>query len=704
MVAVLSGMRFFVPLLFLLLRAAPAATGEPSVRSPVRELLATATAEGFTGSQVMVEGVVTWADADAGRYFFLQDGTGGIRVNYAEGTGPTTGDQLRVTGLLSSGPFAPVVEQGIFQRLGQGQVPKVMFGSGGGLLNGAFNGEWVETDGWIRTAEMVDGDTLVAVLDSGASRISFRVSNVKRIDPATIIAAKVRVRGVASPIRSREATGQLVEVQVLVPREEEIFWGQREKTSPWDQPPTPLRTAFRYHPGQTRGDRLKVRGKLVHVAGDTAWLHDGDVGLALRGSRIPKLKRGDRVEAVGFRDLQDFLPVLSDVIVRPDPGAEIELRPKELPAWNLRNGLHHADYVAVAGHLLDRIETPDGGERRQLVLALQSPRGMFTAELDTTGSGPQAETWETGSLLQVTGICAVQTDPSGDPAGFKLIVPDAASITVLRSAPFFTVRRMLVILSLALGVLLALAITAFLLARRNTRLRTEVRERQAVAAERGRLARDLHDTLEQGLTGLQLQIRGIGLSLKDLPSEARTRLDTMKDLVKQCRTEVRQSIWDLRGEALEDFDLGDALHRMAQSLFLGSGTRVEFRQHRDGRKIPGLIGDNLLRIGQEAMTNILKHAQASVIEIELITTADRVSLGVSDDGRGLSARTAGETRRGRFGLVGMEERAARIGATLDIENRPGGGTIVKVEVPLQPETPAPEIHETQPHLQDSRRG
>jgi signal transduction histidine kinase len=375
--------------------------------------------------------------------------------------------------------------------------------------------------------------------------------------------------------------------------------------------------------------------------------------------------------------------VLSDVIVRPDPGPEIELQPKEMPASQLQDGLHHADLVSVSGHLLDRIETPAGSQRRQLVLALQSPRGMFTAELDTPPSGLPAEAWETGSLLQVTGICAVQTDPAGDPAGFKMIVPDAASITVLKPAPFFTVRRMLILLSVTLGVLLAVAIVTFLLARRNTRLETEMNERRAVAAERGRLARDLHDTLEQGLTGLQLQIHGIGLALNGVPPETRARLDTMKNLVKQCRTEVRQSISDLRAEGLENFDLGDALHRMAQSLFLGSGTRVEFRQHREGGKIPGLVGDNLLRIGQEAMTNVLKHAQARLIEIELTITDGSASLSVSDDGQGITNRPSQGT--GHFGLVGMEERAARIGATLSIRRRPGGGTTVQVDVPFQAE-------------------
>ncbi len=677
-------MRFSALLLFLVLRTVPAAAAEPPVQS-VREVQAAATAEGFSGAEVTLEGVVTWADEDAGRYFFLQDATGGMRLNYEEGSGPMTGDQVRASGRLSPGPFAPVIERAVFQRLGAGLIPKDKFGSGGGLLNGSYNGEWIETDGWIRTAEMVDDDTMVAVLDSGASRISIRVSNVKSVDPPASIAAKIRVRGVASPMRSREATGQLVEVQVLVPREEEIIWDQRESVSPWERPPIPLRTAFRYHPGQTRGDRLKVRGKVVHISGDTAWLHDGDAGLALRGSGIAGLETGARVEAVGFRDLQDFLPVLSDVIIRPDPGPEIELRPKDLPTTKLQDGLHHADHVSAAGHLLDRIETPAESGQVHLVLALQSPRGVFTAELDAPASDLPADAWEAGSLLQITGICAVQTDSSGEPAGFKMLVPDAASISVLKPAPYFTVRRMLILLSITLGVLLAVTTAAFLLVRRNTRLETEVRERHAIAAERGRLARDLHDTLEQGLTGLQLQIRGVGLSLKDAPPETRARLDTMRNLVKQCSTEVRQSIWDLRAETWENFDLGEALHRMAQALFLGSGVRVEFHQRREGGKVPGLIGDNLLRIGQEAMTNVLKHAQASVIGIEFITTADSASLTVRDDGRGLSEQPSAQDRRGHFGLVGMEERAERIGATLTVENRPDGGTIVNVEVPLQPE-------------------
>jgi len=651
----------------------------------VRELQTAAMGENGKGPEVALEGVVTWADPSAGKFFYLQDATGGIRVNYTGETGPVSGDKLHVRGISNPGSFAPFIEATSFRNLGKARMPVAPYGSGGGLLNGSFNGEWVETDGWIRTAEFIDKETLMVVLDSGAARISLRVSHASKYEPEKIIAAKVIAFGVASPVRSREATGQLVEVQILVPRAEEFHPDQREKISPWDKPPTPLRSVFRYQPGQTRGDRVRIRGEVMMTSGDIAWLHDGDAGLTIRGG-TKGLKRGDRIEAVGFRDLQDFLPVFSDVIVKPDTGPAIKRQPKHLAASELQDGLHHADHVAVTGHLLDRIETPVADGKQHLVLALQSPRGVFTAELDSPESKSTTDAWETGSLLEVTGICVVQTNASGEPAGFKILVPDAAGIRVVKAAPFFTVGRMLVILCITLAILLAFAIAAYLLARRNTRLRSQMSERQAIATERGRLARDLHDTLEQGLTGLQLHIRGITLSLDDDQKETRTRLETMRDLVKQCRTEVRQSIWDLRAEALENYDLGDAIHRMAQSVFLGSGTRVEFQQRREGGKIPGLIGDNLLRIAQEAMTNALKHAQATLIEIELITTPTSASLSVCDNGLGLSSMP--HDRRGHFGLVGMEERAKRIGANLQVESQPNGGTSVRVEVPLPTEEPA----------------
>lgn len=652
---------------------------------PIREIQTASTVEPFAESQVTAQGVVTWVEGGSGVGFYIQDSSGGLLVKQEKGPGPKVAERVRVRGMLGRGDFAPLIRHAEFQSLGQGAMPDIARASGGGLLNGSFNAERVETDGWIRSAEMIDSATMVGVLDSGASRISFRIPNVKTLKPEKLIAAKAWVRGVASPVRSRGTIRQLVEVQVLANGEEDLRWEQRETTSPWKLPPTPLRNAFQYHPGQTRGERLHVRGKVVMVADGVAWLHDGDAGLAMRGADVAKVHRGDQVEAVGFRDLEDFLPVLSDVVIRPDNGPETDLRPKQVQEPRPGEGLHHGDFVAVTGLLLDRIDAPIGSADPRLVLALQSDHGVFTAELDARNSGRLAQL-EIGSLLLVTGISSMQTDMTGETTGFKMLVPDAASVTVVEAAPFFTTRRLLILLSITLAILLAAALWAYFLAQRNLRLRAEMREKVAVSAERSRLARDLHDTLEQGLTAIHLQLHGIGPSQEEASGETQERLGAARQLVQQCHSEIRRSIWNLRSDTLEHFDLGDALHRAAQSLFLGSRTRVEFSQQTGETRIPNLIGDNVLRIGQEAITNALKHADASTLRIRLTTTGNLVSLEVGDDGNGFNPSTAADGRTGHFGLVGMRERTERIGGKLSITSQPGEGTTIRIEVPLVSET------------------
>lgn len=648
---------------------------------PIREIQTASTVEPFAESTVTAQGVVTWVEGGAGPGYYIQDASGGLLVKQETGPCPKVAERVRVRGLLARGDFAPLIRQVQYQSLGPGAMPDIERASGGGLLNGSFNAERVETDGWIRSAEMIDPTTMVGVLDSGASRISFRIPNVKTLKPEKLIAAKTWVRGVASPIKSRGTIRQLVEVQVLANGEQDLRWEQRESTSPWNLPHTPLRNAFQYHPGQTRGERLHVRGKVVMVADGIAWLHDGDAGLAMRGADVAKIRQGDQVEAVGFRDLEDFLPVLSDIVIRTDQVTATVLEPKQIQSPRPGEGLHHGDFVAVTGRLLDRIAAPIGSADPRLVLALQSDHGVFTAELDAGNSGRLAHL-ETGCLLRVDGISAMQTDMTGETTGFKMLVPDAASVTVVEAAPFFTTRRLLILLSITLAILLAAALWAYYLAQRNLRLRAEMREKVAVSAERSRLARDLHDTLEQGLTAIHLQLHGIGPSQEEASGETQERLSAARQLVQQCHSEIRRSIWNLRSDTLEHFDLGDALHRAAQSLFLGSRTKVEFRQQTGETRIPHLIGDNVLRIGQEAITNALKHADASTLRIHLTTTGKLISLEVRDDGHGFDPATAADGRTGHFGLVGMRERTERIGGKLGITSQPGEGTTIRIEVPL----------------------
>jgi signal transduction histidine kinase len=202
-----------------------------------------------------------------------------------------------------------------------------------------------------------------------------------------------------------------------------------------------------------------------------------------------------------------------------------------------------------------------------------------------------------------------------------------------------------------------------------------MRERQAVTAERTRLAGDIHDTLEQGLTAIQLRL----YSMDSGDGKTDLDLDAARSLVQQCHLEMRQSVWNLRSQSSDHFNLGEALERTARSLALGSPIAVELEQQDFSMRLPLLIEDNLLRIGQEALANAVKHAQASRLTIQLAATPSQATLVIADNGHGMR----GAFRKpGHFGIIGMEERAARIGGNLAISSSPDTGTTIRVDVPL----------------------
>ncbi|MCW1886334.1 sensor histidine kinase [Luteolibacter flavescens] len=642
----------------------------------MRAIQGKAATEPFQPIEVKTSGVVTWTDPTEGRWFQIQDDTGGVQVTFTNAEWPAVGDKVEVTGVLDRGPYAPVIDRATFTNLGKSELPERKNASGGGLLHGEYNGDLVDVHGFVRSAEMVTPTTFSALLSSGSARITVRVSNARTLDPQKLIAAKVWLRGVAVPMRARGGLRQLVDLQVLAASEADFHVFEHEEYDPWKIPALPLEQAFQYRPGFSRGDRIRVRGEVIHHSHGVVYLNDGKSGIAVRGAGAHDLRRGDQVEAVGFPDLEDFLPILSDAVFASFPPEGPRALPKAMPVEDLIDGLEHANYVTARGRLLDRLQTPESETHRALVLALNTPHGVFTAELE--GHGESIPGVEDGATLDVSGICLVSVDGAGSPTSFKILLSGPDQISVVEPASFFTVKRLLVMLSIVLGVLVAVILFAYLTTRRNLSLAAEMRERNAVTAERSRLARDLHDTLEQGLTGIHLRLHSIGPDEADASPETREHLQAVDSLVRQCHSEMRQSIWNLRSVALEKFDLAEALERAAKSLTLGSDIRVETRQVRTSGRLPALIEDNLLRIGQEAITNAVKHAKPTVITIDLQVTQARATLSVADDGSGIRRAAA----PGRFGLTGMHERARRIGGTLRVETNSQGGTTVGVEVPL----------------------
>lgn len=214
------------------------------------------------------------------------------------------------------------------------------------------------------------------------------------------------------------------------------------------------------------------------------------------------------------------------------------------------------------------------------------------------------------------------------------------------------------------------------------RLAQEIKAQfSAVLEERSRIARELHDSLDQGFWGILLQLEAAREGLGEGPPSARTHLELARNLVLHCQTEAHRSVWDLRSTVLDRTDLPNALAAAARLVAVSCSTSVDTKVVGAPRPLPASVENNLLRIGQEAITNAARHAQARAIVAELCFEPGRVSLAVRDDGSGFDVESTADARNGHFGLIGMRERAKRIGGRLTIESVPGTGSRVTVELP-----------------------
>ena len=197
---------------------------------------------------------------------------------------------------------------------------------------------------------------------------------------------------------------------------------------------------------------------------------------------------------------------------------------------------------------------------------------------------------------------------------------------------------------------------------------------RAQEEERRRLARDLHDEVNQALTAILLRLEALA---QETPPEQREELTELKRLVNQALDELLNLARQLRPTALDDHGLVAALE--TQMKRFSSRTGIEARIDTEGEPdaLADVVQTAIYRVAQEALTNVTRHAGATVVELGVETDDEGVELRVSDDGRGFDPAVRGTG----LGLVGMAERARLVGGDLDVRSAPGGGTTITLRVP-----------------------
>jgi signal transduction histidine kinase len=636
-----------------------------------------------------VRGVVTMAT-----YWscVLQDLTGAVFVRHYKDAWPqqpVTGELWEFEGMTDPGDFSPIVRTTNAICLGNSVLPEPIHPTWEQLVNGSMDAELVEIQGVVvetSATEMtlLTRDGKVKILEKNNYPLPYNTA--WPVTSETLPGSVVRVRGVFA------ACWDTVHRQ-LIPGQ--FYLGAAQLSVDEPAPDNPFSAAtkrvtdlllFTSHAGALT--RFKVAGQVLYAQPREYFLLDGASGLRVHTKEPHPLAEGDVIEAVGFPQLGGPAPVMLEAKARKI-GSAPRPTPVALSIADLANERNDAMLVQVEATLSSDVVRL--GER---VLELRAGPHHFLARLRTNGQ--PAAGLRRGSQVRLTGVyaCTREGATGNDPDKFELLLNRATDIVVLQHGPWWTTRHtILTIAILLVGLAASLVWVALLrrtVAQRTARLEKEIRERQQIEQrrlleqERTRVAQDLHDDLGAGLA----QIGLIG-SLAQRPNTSLGRAqDHLFEITERSRdmiTVLDEIVWAINPKHDSATSVGSYLCDYAQD-FLRPTTiacRLDVAHAYAAQMLNSTRRHQLFLAFKEALTNVIKHAQASEVWIRITTTDGEIKVTVEDNGKGFSPGT--KTTNGD-GTQNMHSRLEQIGGRCEIRSGPNGGTIVSFHLPTHPKT------------------
>ena len=196
------------------------------------------------------------------------------------------------------------------------------------------------------------------------------------------------------------------------------------------------------------------------------------------------------------------------------------------------------------------------------------------------------------------------------------------------------------------------------------------------------MAREIHDTLAQGFTGIILQLEAAEQVMEGDSGELETHLGRAKGLARDSLQEARRSVWGLIPHALEQRTLDEAIREVVRRCDPAGQVKGSFVLSGEKRELPPDVQTALLRVCQESLNNVRRHAGATEVSVSLEYNPGAVRLCVQDNGEGFDPeRAKGTAERQGFGLTGMEQRARLLEGSFHVKSQQGKGTLVEVEIP-----------------------
>lgn len=681
----------------------------------------------------VIQGVVTYVrtistDGRAISHLVIDDATAGIYVafekadlqveNFGVASNIQVGMRLEITGATAAGGYAPMIRASAGRYLGIGELPSALPATYSDFRSGRYDCKRVEVRGVIQRISTVSDpkeylqrsstdsgprESMQLELAVPGGPLSVFIIEPKGMQPEQFVDAEVICRGVA--LTAYTPRGEAIDAYLRVanPQMIQVL-----------RPPAPDPFAVKevhtlaLRPFRSEGPNLH-RQRLTGIItltwpGSFFYVKMKERSFRVHTRSTEPLVVGDEVEVSGFVDQSGDHGFMREAIYRrvshsdpPQPSeisrAEILSLSEEVSPPRLRHEDYDGRLVRMKARLMD-LETKPDQERR---LFLECDGGIFIAMLDRTTPITDLQHLVPSSMVEVTGICVIKfSSPWSNqelpvPEDFTLILPGPEAVQVLSRPSRWTPEILIKLLAVVVSLLIITIGLVFLMrrqvSRRTADLAREMRIRQeqdlarhdtevefsATLRERERLAADLHDTLSQTLTGVAMQLDATRRAPE--PAQAQRNLTLASQMLSRGREEVRRSVWNLRANELDSRLLREAIRHLAEVILEGSNITLTVGGTGDERRLPDLIAGNMLMLAKEALTNAIKHAQPSQIDIAVDYQHSSVTLTFHDDGYGFDPVSVPGPHEGHFGLTGMRERSNRIGGQFTLESSSSGTTI-----------------------------
>lgn len=659
----------------------------------IAEIIALPDSTALTGMPVVTRGILTYHEPGH-RMAFLQDQTAAIYVHVAGKQDVSPGDYVEVRGVLDPGLNGRNIRGPDFdtsptiRRLSDGAYPEPLPLQSLDGIERQTGARWMRASVEVKDVAL-EGDRARLILKDH-SHIPVFIAGMSRPSmlPNHLAGLSVEVDGVIadSPISEKPL---VLQRQILIPGLKFIHIPPDEIEQQFALSESSLSDLRWLQEREGPKIRARVSGVVTWVkSSEGFFVQKGSVAAWIQSTSHLSPDVGQSVECAGRPTSYQGSGILNAAIWRGLPSGLDAPSATPFEPGFLESDESQGKLIMVAGTLVEVFRSPS----EDLAIIDVGSDLVFCHLSGPSGPGrfPQLEK---GSIVSMTGVFLNRPSPalpSADTHGsYHLLLRKAADVRLVSAPPFWNTRRLVALLGTVLATAVLAGIWVLALRRKVRKQESIIRKtvaKQVVEEERVRIAREWHDSFEQHFAGLTMLLDATA-AVVPTDSQASSMLERAARMADHSRSEARQAIWDLRASAIKSHvpfatELEEALH---QSWPEDAGCQLRIDCKETLEILPRAATLHLLRIAQEAVTNALKHARCTTIDVTWETHPKGLALTIVDDGAGLPSETNNQaSKEGHFGLLGMRERALRLQGVLEILSLPPDrkcGTAVKITIP-----------------------